>query len=74
MSGPIPPCGAVDCGKPATLVDTVGCGWCSEHGDGTEDQPAMSYDDFDPWWAAATCSPVAFAGMEYGEWPEGWSS
>ena len=67
-----PPCGMADCNARAVWVCGVGCGWCMVH----EAEPlalpvrlAQGPDDFDPWWAAATMDPEAFAGLDYGEWP-----
>lgn len=73
----MPPCGCADCEAPSYYVDGSGIGFCAAHEDCAGSPPCMVADsiaDFDPWWAAATCSPEAFADMEYGQWPEGWAS
>ena len=73
----MPPCGCADCGAPSFYVDGCGIGFCADHEDGAGSPPckvAGSIADFDPWWAAAMLDPETFDALEYGQWPEGWSS
>lgn len=65
----LPPCGAADCDRPITHVDSAGCGFCGRHADDADAVLLGGDVELSAWWCLAVLAQ-ALGGNAALAWSE----